>query len=148
MRCKTALPLISLDLDRRLPAVRAAELAEHLRGCTDCRAAASRMAAAWGLLEAAPAAPSAPDDWRLIAARLDQPRSGLRAWLEDLWLASPGRLATVGVLSIFMLAGSATGVWLAKGLTPKLPVEAVAMAEAFGDVSGSAWLVTEGQVRP
>ncbi|HEY3447540.1 MAG TPA: zf-HC2 domain-containing protein [Myxococcales bacterium] len=147
MRCKTAQPLISLDLDRRLPADRAKELEAHLAGCERCRTLARTMSRAVDLLGSAPAAPSAPDDWRVISARLEERgRGGLRAWLADLWDAAPGRLATAGVLSIFLVAGSAAGVWLSKGLKPSMPVEAVAMAEAFGDVPGSSWLA--GEVKP
>ena len=147
MRCKNALPLISLDLDRRLSAEQARQLQGHLAGCEGCRELARRMAETWDLLgsAAAPAA-RAPDDWRTIAARLDEQPRGLRGWLAELWLAAPGRLATAGVLVLFLALGSAAGVWMSRGLKPKMPVEAVAMAEAFGDVPGSHWLA--GEVKP
>jgi len=147
MRCRTAQPLISLDLDGRLSVKEASALAEHLSGCEACQATRQAMAGAWDLLGASPAV-AAPDDWRSIAARIEVPRSGLRSWLGELWVATPGRWATAGALAVFLVVGGAAGLWLAKGLKPSMPVEAVAMAEAFGDVPGSVWLASEGQVRP
>jgi len=147
MRCKKAQPLLSLELDGRLTARQAPALAEHLAGCEACRASRQQMAAAWDLLGASPAA-SAPDDWRLIAARLEAAPTGVWAWFGALWQETPSRWATAAVVAVFLVAGGVAGSWLAKGLKPALPVEAVAMAEAFGDVPGSVWLASEGPVRP
>jgi predicted anti-sigma-YlaC factor YlaD len=138
MRCKTAQSFASLRLDGRLPSERAARLAEHLAGCEACRAASAAMAAAWSSLEVAPAA-VAPDDWRRIALRLERPQS----WLERLWLAQPGRLATAGALAIFILVGVTAGGWMSQGIEPSMPVEAAAIAEAFDEVAGARWLVSE-----
>lgn len=145
MRCKAAQHQLSLQLDGRLRQALVAELEAHLATCESCRQARAQLVSAWALLTDT-TVPQAPDDWRSIAARVDEPRSGLKAWLEDLWLANPGRLATAAALSVFLFSGVAAGSWLSRGLRPSLPVEAVAMAEAFGDVPGAD--LFEGQVRP
>lgn len=143
MHCKTAQSHCSLQLDGRLSPEQAAQLELHLAGCEACRASRASMRAAWGSLDAA-LSPVAPEDWRTIAARLERPPS----WLERLWLVQPGRFATAAALSVFLVAGVATGAWMSRGLRPSMPVEAVAMAEAFGDVAGAGWLASEGGLKP
>jgi predicted anti-sigma-YlaC factor YlaD len=140
MRCHAAQKLLSLQLDRRLDADGEASLSAHLASCEGCRAQRAAMLAGWEAL-AMGIPPGAPDDWRAISARLDRPRSRWLEWLSGLWLANPGRLASGVALATFLVAGIGAGSWLSRRLKPALPIEAVAMAEAFGDSAGDGWLV-------
>ncbi|MBI5549679.1 MAG: zf-HC2 domain-containing protein [Deltaproteobacteria bacterium] len=150
MRCTTARKHISLDMDGRLTQDEAAALVAHLAACAECRREREAMGQAWTALGALPEITSTPDDWRAIAARLEGRRgmsgwlNGGWSWLEELWFAAPRRWALATVMSACVLAGVAAGARMSRELAPQPPLEALALAEAFGEFPAAGWIAVEG----
>lgn len=136
MRCRAAMKLVSLRLDGRLSSAEAAALDAHLAACSECEATSARVESAWRELAMDAAVPATPDLWSAIAAGVEEPR-GIAGWLASAWRQAPGQAVSAAVLALVAVLGLEVGAILWNAATPStasLPLEAVALAEAFADV--------------
>lgn len=136
MRCRKARKLLSLRMDDRLAARRAARLELHLAGCSECRLSAERLARAWGALTSLAPPRPAPDDWTAIEVGVEARR---RPWLPD-WLDPglvPGRAAAAALFIGMTLIGGAGGLLIGRAIassSPPVPLETTLVAETLGDL--------------
>ena len=136
MRCRTVPKLLSLRIDGRLSARRAADVELHLASCSACRLEAERLQRSWGALAQLPPPPPAPDDWAAIEAGVDaQRRPWLPAWLDPGFV--PTRAAAAALFLAMAVIGGAGGLLIGRAIpssreTP--PLETQLVAETLGDL--------------
>jgi anti-sigma factor RsiW len=136
MRCRKAHKLLSLRMDGRLSARRAADLELHLASCASCASAAEQIQRSWDALAQLPAPSPAPDDWPAIEAGVEAwRRRWVPAWL-DLDLV-PTRSAAAAFLVAMAIMGGTGGLLLGRALpssSQTAPLETQLVAETLGDL--------------
>lgn len=106
MNCRDIAPLLSAERDGALTNDQRAELARHLESCAECRQAQAALAAAMQALHAEAASvavPNADEEWRLLQARLAQPRQQRRRGLAPItWIGVPLAAAAAVAFAFYL----------------------------------------------
>lgn len=110
MDCKAAKKLIPVHLDGELSDAQARQLDGHIAACAACR---DELASVRGTMEILGAWPGIESryDYAGFLARAEQAKAQrFRCWRFPVWNPAP-RWATVGLVAIAFLGGSASGVY-------------------------------------